>query len=345
MLVWMDKYNFAGSFAWEIYEDNLTQKTKLLEEKNKEENDTNIDKQSDKLEYVSKWQIKNYLPIILHQEFEDWVLMILDALIKNRKKQAEENSGSGSQVRETQITQILMQQKNLDEEVDIEKISREGLCSHFRKPLLKRINTLVGKQTDVMRDPEMAKEYEFPILAGSHLKLTNPTLELVKYICQVLSLSKKRNMEVRMLRRDLLKLFGIKEFSEEGMFKNPSTSLVIPEVICDTCYQIRDIDICKDDGQLLWHCSNCDKEYSKLIIEENLIYEFNKLLVQYFTQDLKCNKCGSMRSDELSKYCDCSGRWVNTVNVGELEKKFKIFLNVSDAYQLGLLREVVSEVL
>lgn len=345
LLVWMDKYNFAGSFTWDVDEtsDNLVRKNSLLEGEAPTEDD-GVDHRRDKLEYVSKWQIKNYLPVIFHEEFEDWVLMILDALIKDRKKRFDTET-SGSQTRQTQITQILMQQKSLEEGVDVEKIAKEGLCSHFRKPLLKRINTLINKQADMMRDPEMAKEYEFPVLAGSHLKLTNPTLELVKYLCQILSLSKKRNMEVRMLRRDLLKLFGIKEFSEEGMFKNPSTTLVIPEIICDTCYQIRDIDVCKDDEQVLWHCSNCGKEYSKLIIEENLIYELNKLLVQYLTQDLKCNKCGTMRSDELSKYCDCSGKWVNVVNVKELERKFRIFLNVADAYQLGLLREVVSEVL
>lgn len=338
LLVWMDKYNFAGSFRWDVDESDenlIKENDEILE----------VTGQREKLEYVSKWQIKNYLPIILHEEFEDWVLMILDALIKDRERLSTRAKNEGSQPRQTQITQILMQQKNKEIELDFDKIDKEGLCLQFRKPLLKRINTLIKKQTDVMRDPEMAKEYEFPILAGSHLKLTNPTLELVKYICQILSLSRRRNMEVRMLRRDLLKLFGIMEFSDEGIFKNPSTSLVIPEVICDTCYQIRDIDLCKDDEQVIWHCPNCEKEYSKLILEENLIFEFNKLMAQYFTQDLKCNKCGNMRSDELSKFCDCSGKWVNTITIKELEKKFKIYMNVSDAYQFGLLRQAVSEVI
>lgn len=345
MLVWMDKYNFAGSFTWDVEEPTgANDKIENLEDI--DEDKENRDGQREKLEYVSKWQIKNYLPIILHEEFEDWVLMILDALVKDRERLNNKTTASGSQARQTQITQILMQQKNRDvDEVDIEKINKEGLCSHFRKPLLKRINNLIKKQTEFMRDSNMAKEYEFPLLAGSHLKLTNPTLELVKYICQILSLSRRRNMEVRMLRRDLLKLFGIMEFSEEGIFKNPSTSLVIPEIICDICFQIRDIDICKDDEQILWHCPNCDKEYSKLVLEEHLIFEFNKLLVQYFTQDLKCNKCGNMRSDELSKFCECSGKWVNTINIKELEKKFRIYMNVADAYQFGLLRQVVSEVI
>ena len=345
ILVWMDKYNFAGSFTWDVSDSTTIEGNK----ENMSEVDENGENRTDKnkLEYVSKWQIKNYLPIILHEEFEDWVVVILDALIQEREKQySGDKEGNGpTQKRATQITQILMQKKTFEDEVDLEKIHKEGLCAQFRKPLIKRINNLIKKQAEMVRDPEMIAEYQFPVLAGSHLKLTNPTLELVKYLCQILSLSKRRNMEVRLLRRDLLKLFAIMEFSEEGIFKNPSTSLVIPEVICDTCFQIRDIDICKDDEQQLWHCPNCESEYNKLIIEERLIFEFNKLLVQYFTQDLKCNKCGEMRSDELSSHCSCSGKWVSTVNMKDIIRQFKIFANVSDAYQFGLLRQVVSDVI
>lgn len=349
LLVWMDKYNFAGSFTWNITDSSTeTSKDKKIENLDEDDNENGDTVQNkNKLEYVSKWQIKHYLPIILHEEFEDWVLVILDSLIKLREREYTDDNSTknASQKRQTQITQILKQQKSLEEEIDIDKIHKEGLCADFRKPLLKRINTLIKKQTDMMRDSEMASEYEFPLLPGSHVELTNPTLELVKYLCQILSLSKKRNMEIRMLRRDLLKLFGIMEFSEEGIFKNPSTSLVIPEVICDTCYQIRDIDFCKDDEQILWHCSNCDREYSKIIMEERLIFEFDKLLTQYFTQDYKCNKCGEMRSDELSNHCDCSGKWISTINDSDLLGKFKIYSNVADAYHFGLLTQVVSEVL
>lgn len=340
LLVWMDKYNFAGSFTWEILEPETVV--------NSTDNETDQVQQRDKLEYVSKWQIKNYLPIILHEEFEDWVIMILDAIIKDREKRygLNKDGATESQKRQTQITQILMQQKKDDDiDIDLETIEKDGLCSHFRKPFLKRINTLIKKQSDMMRDSHMAKEYEFPVLAGSYLKLADPTLELVKYICQILSLSRMRNLEVRVLRRDLLRLFGIMEFSDEGIFKNPSTSLVLPEVICDKCFQIRDIDICKDDEQILWKCLNCEREYSKLIIEEKLLFEFNRLLVQYYTQDLKCVKCGEMRSDELSLYCQCSGNWASTVNIKDLERKFQIFSNVSDAYQFGLLRQIVSDVI
>ncbi|GMM29176.1 DNA polymerase epsilon catalytic subunit [Martiniozyma asiatica (nom. inval.)] len=310
LLFWMDKYNFAGSFCWEIKDDEQS------------------------IEFISKWHIKNFLPAILQDEFEDWINMFMHGLKKESQKILEENKNS---TRGTQITQIL----NSKQSQSLEDDENEPLIKFIRKPLLKRIHALIKKQKEITNDPSMASEYSFPILAGSHLKLTNPTLELVKYLCQILSLSKKRNLPVRMLRRDLLTLFGILEFNEEGIFKNPSTSLITPELICDSCYQTRDLDMCKDDEDELGMCLNCERPYNKLVIEERLIFELKRLVAQYLNQDLICEKCNRMRSDELSPYCGCSGRWIQTVTYKDLVRNVNIFENVSNAYKMSLLREVV----
>ena len=70
----------------------------------------------------------------------------------------------------------------------------------------------------------------FPILPGSHLVLTNPALEFVKAVCKVLSLDTSTRHQVAKLRRDLLKLIGVREFSLEAMFQDPCQSFVLPEV-------------------------------------------------------------------------------------------------------------------
>lgn len=317
LLVWMDKYNFAGSFCWEIGDN---------------EGDQNM-------EHVSHWQIKNFLPIILHDEFEDWIMMILHGL--KSEKDLMNSDGDSTQVRQTQITQILKRNNEDNEDADG---NNSELINNLRKPFLKRVNALIKKQKEMLNDVEMAREYEFPILPGSHLRLVDATLEFVKYICQVLSLSKKRNIPVRMLRRDVLTLFGIQEFHDDGMFKNPSTSLVIPEFICDSCYQTRDLDICKDDDQDIWKCTNCERGYNKLVIEEVLIYEVNKLIGQFLSQDLKCEKCSRMRSEELSPYCQCSGVWVPTIELKEVHRRLSVFSNVANGYKMNLLRDVVESI-
>lgn len=88
------------------------------------------------------------------------------------------------------------------------------------------------------------------MLPGRHLKVTNPTLEFVKSICkvgkliyasseyevtgfaflQVLSLDRTVDEEVTQLRRDLLKLVGVNEFSDEAQWVDPCLSYVLSEV-------------------------------------------------------------------------------------------------------------------
>ncbi|GMF21855.1 unnamed protein product [[Candida] boidinii] len=148
-----------------------------------------------------------------------------------------------------------------------------------------------------------------------------------------------------MLRKELLALFEIREFNEEGAFKNPTTSLKIPQVICVHCGYTTDIDICRDEEKSLWHCDFCNKPYNKLVIEERLISELQKLFTTYLTQDLKCEKCSIIKSNEMSSHCACSGNWINTISKNEIIKRSHIFGNISSYYELNILREVTDEIL
>ena len=47
-------------------------------------------------------------------------------------------------------------------------------------------------------------------------------------------------------RRDLLKLIGVREFSEDAIFQDPCRSYILSEVICESCNSCRDIDLCRD---------------------------------------------------------------------------------------------------
>lgn len=52
--------------------------------------------------------------------------------------------------------------------------------------------------------------------------------------------------QVNKLRRDLLRLIEVGEFSEAAQFRDPCRSYVLPEVICRNCNFCRDLDLCKD---------------------------------------------------------------------------------------------------
>ncbi len=75
-----------------------------------------------------------------------------------------------------------------------------------------------------------ASESVFPRLPGSHLRLTNPALEFVKSLHRVLSLDDAIAEEVNKLRRNLLRLIGVGEFSQQADWREPCISFVLPEV-------------------------------------------------------------------------------------------------------------------
>ncbi|KAL1117393.1 hypothetical protein AAG570_004719, partial [Ranatra chinensis] len=94
---------------------------------------------------------------------------------------------------------------------------------------------------------EAADGKVFPNLPGSNLKTKNAALEFVKAVCKVLSLDTSVEEEVARLRRNMLRLIGVGEFSDLAEWTPPSVSLVLPEVICRACNHCRDIDLVTDN--------------------------------------------------------------------------------------------------
>ncbi|WLF78893.1 DNA polymerase epsilon catalytic subunit [Lodderomyces elongisporus] len=323
LLIWMDEFNYGGRCCPEIIsadEQNLT--------------------------VENKWLLKKYLPVVFQDEFEDWIIIFLNALLQYKQKTLM-GTQSGGTPRITQIAHILNGQKKLqNKELEHEEVDlTNGVAEEFRKPLLVRMEKLYRRQIDAILNPEFKKEYEFPKLPGSHISLRNPALELVKFICAVLSLSKKRNIEIRVLRKELLQIFDIKEFSAQANFINPATSLVIPHVICDYCNQVRDIDICREEEGGVWNCTFCHKPFNKVGLEEEIIAQFTHLFVEYYGQDLKCEKCSTIRKNNLDLFCKCSGNWVETINVADVDKQVHIYNNVANFYNLQLLKGWIEECL
>lgn len=322
ILIWMDEYNYGGRFCTKITNDEIQD-----------------------LRPVNCWQLKQYLPIIFQDEFEDWLIIFLDALTKFKADTVTGPTQSGTP-RVTQIAHILkgqMKHDTQEDNFDPEDSLGNGVTDMFRKQLLKRINSLYHKQTESIINPELQREYDFPKLAGSYLNLKNPSLQLVKFLCAVLGLSKKRSIEVRVLRQELLSIFEIREFSPEAQFHNPSSKLRIPQVICDHCSFTRDIDLCRDSQDIIWNCTKCRRPYNQVAIEEELVSQLNRMFTKFLTQDMKCAKCRQIRSDNMSEYCKCSGKWEETMSYHELETQLQVFSNVASIYKLQLLRGVLEE--
>lgn len=316
LLIWMDQYNFAGRACLDISEQ-----------------------EEQELIGISKWQIKDYLPPIYQPEFEDWLVIFLDSLIKAKAEDREAYPGTP---RVTQIANILRNKANKDNVQQEETQSQ--LTNLFRNPLLKRLRQLVRNQTSAILDSGMSDEYSFPEPPGYHIHKTSPLLELVKSLCAVFTLSKSRTLEMRLLRKEMLEVLEVKEFSKESLFENPSDSLLLPGVLCEYCYHIKDLDFCRDNPKVLWSCEVCEKAYSKANLELGLIEWLEKLVLNYYTQDLQCGKCHTIKEDEMSSHCSCSGMWEETLPKEDVRKKVETFEHVADYYELKLLKDHIEEV-
>ncbi|KAI5806291.1 DNA polymerase epsilon [Geopyxis carbonaria] len=316
-MVWYDDVNYGGK---------ATQKV--------------IEAEKQTLNTVMHWQLAKFLPITLQPIFNDWIVEFIEIM------HAQKTGGdSGIDISTPRATML----PTRADDDDIEKIV---LGKDFQKPLRKQIAQLYRRELEAIVHPELAVDNEFPKLPGAVKTLKKPTLQLIRSLTAVFGLAKEINLEARMLRKELLSLLDIKEFSKEGVFENPSESLKFSQVICNRCVIPRDLDLCKDeelmpepnlDGERdrpkerPWKCIHCSEEYDRLAFEEKMIGQLQQMITAYNTQDLKCGKCGTLKVNEFAEHCACSGPWETTIERDGLVKRFAVYKSVAEYYGFDML--------
>lgn len=313
-MVWYDEFNYGGRACQEVIE---------AEEQN--------------LETIMHWQMATFLPVRLQSAFQDWVIEFIQ-LMHSLKRPGLNDADSTPR-----LTQL--PQRGTDNEDGTQII----LGKAFEKPLRKAVIGLINQRKRELLHPELAEDYTFPALPGSHLKLSDPILELVKSIMQVLSLDKNITLEARLMRKELLALFEIREFSKDGTFSNPSESLKLMQFSCDSCTMTRDLDLCRDEdlfsgenGGQGWACSFCNTEFDRVAIEERLLAMVEGFTTEWATQDLKCERCSALRLNEFMEHCTCSGAWKEVVSREEVVRKLSVMRRVAKFYGLRMLSDVVN---
>lgn len=302
-LFWMDKNNYGGRSCKEITHDNQS------------------------LDMVGHWHIRCFMPPVMQDEFDGWVGEFIALVCAARDK------FKGTYGYSETATEIAGDNNEDEDESSVQSaFYASGIIQSLDQPLVKRIKQLWRRYNDGLSNPDILDQFRAPILAGSQAQKMNPVLQLIVYISAVFCLSSDLALEAQLIRRHMLEVLDMKEFSPEASFKNPSQSLKISKVICSHCNYIRDIDLCRDDdivreinGVYGWICENCGHEYSKLMLEEKLIQEMQELVTKFQVQDLRCEKCHKIRDDWLSEYCECSGQWVETVGIKDTKNKLETF--------------------
>ncbi|KAI9739725.1 MAG: DNA polymerase epsilon catalytic subunit [Cirrosporium novae-zelandiae] len=326
-LIWYDEFNYGGKACEEV-----------------------VEAENQALDTVMNWQLCKFLPNPLQPIFLDWVTEFIELMYgqKHTRTLGDFNSTP-------RLTQIPIGKGAVE-------IDQDLFNQTFGKPLKKQIANLVRRQREEMLHATLASDYKFPILPGSHLQMIDPVLELVKSLMQVLGLDKNITLEARLLRKELLTLFGVREFSQEAHFTNPSESLKFQQLICENCTIARDLDLCREDGILpnttkkgvvdnpnntnnltAWKCPTCNASYNRLTIEEKTIAQVQQMAVEWATQDLKCAKCKALRVNDFMEHCSCSGAWTETLNRDLVVKRLGVYRNVGRFYGLRMLGDVVED--
>ncbi|KAF3099881.1 DNA polymerase epsilon catalytic subunit [Orbilia oligospora] len=327
-LLWYDPYNYGGLACSEVVE---------------------ADKQ--KLNLIMHWQFSKALPQTMQEAFSTWVVEFVHIL--HSFKHPENSAGMiESTPRMTQLPPRATD-GGKDDIGDVLTLPKE-----FLKPLKKNISQLLRLQHDIILHPDRQSEFEFPSLPGTKLGSSNAVLELVKAMSAVFALPKDLMLSTRQLRKDLLHMFDIKEFSKEGQFENTTESLRFEQVICQNCTMSRDLDFCRDEDLMpeldvdgkpskerAWRCFNCGHEYDRLALQERMVGEVEEMLIRYSTQDLVCFRCKKIKTSDFQEHCACSGVWKLTIPKEGIVAQLKIYKSVAEYYSLQMLEENVKVIL
>ncbi|WVW81918.1 DNA polymerase epsilon catalytic subunit A [Kwoniella bestiolae CBS 10118] len=321
-----------------------------------------------KFEISMDWNIQSFLPGILQPIFERNVAQFIYQLYTAKRTSYDERAPL-KVIHNLNIDLPGENTSTINPAKEKEKLAgSKSITQVLTRKLLADISAVKKRQALAHVDEEKAESLLFPLLPGSRISTSegeklNPTLELIKSITEVYSLASSEHLiEIQILRKNLLDLVGVKEFSQSAQFKNPfCDDLQINLIICKKCNSLRDIDLCRDPDRLPsfdvesggmldpprknWVCHKCDSEYDKFQIEQPLIEMIAKMITAYQTQDVICMKCSSSKADDLAATCHCGGSFKPSLNKNEMKMKLKMIRSVAQYHDLALVGSYVEEVL
>ncbi|XP_063000312.1 DNA polymerase epsilon catalytic subunit A [Elgaria multicarinata webbii] len=358
-LLWMDPANYGGIKGKVPSQVHYGQKTSSQqagdvedsegeeEEEDKEEG-AGEDGVAELLE--NNWNVMQYLPQAA--SCQNYFLMIVSAYIvavyHSMKEEMQRNGPGSTPVKRRASSQV--SQEAVGETGAMPGMitfSQEYVSNELTQSFFTITQKIQKKVSGTRRTTEPSEM--FPALPGSYLMLNNPALEFVKYVCKVLSLDTNITNQVSKLKRDLLRLIEVGEFSEEAQFQDPCRSYILPEVICKNCNFCRDLDLCKDpvlsqDGSVLpnWACSNCQAQYDCDAIEMALVEALQKKLMAFTLQDLVCLKCKGIKDTHMPVYCSCAGDFDLLLPTKTFLEHLKVFQSIARHYHMSHLLENIT---
>ncbi|CAL1292777.1 unnamed protein product [Larinioides sclopetarius] len=334
-LLWLDTANFGGIKV------NYKKSSEISGQDSEELNDAAED-ENEKRSLTLCFHVAKFLPKIA--AIDDNFYNVVADYIQEAYSYYKENSDSI--VNPPNPSQVPVSDENSDE-------TPTALSKYIRSNLAHKLYILVEKiKKKLPSEIGPNGENVFPILPGSYLKMSSPALEFTKAVCKVLSLDNSLGDVVLKVRRDLLRIVGMKEFSEEAEWKDPCLSFLLTEVICKSCSTCSNIDLCREQyvlnettGIPVWLCSICRAPYDTKEIESMMIECIHRKSMAHVLQDLQCVKCKMIKDRNLIRYCSCAGQFTTLLPIDDLTMTLRTFQNIADHFQMKKLNDIVLWVL
>jgi DNA polymerase epsilon subunit 1 len=294
--------------------------------------------QSEELVMEMKWDIARYLPLPLQRDFNSLCQFFLLELHKTRK---EANGSARAPLRVLPNGEPDTTQRDTGRAKELDAM-RDFIQRRLTRKLFRAIESI---QTRIRAaDAHEDDAFAFPVLPGGQLASYDPTFEFIKAVCAVFELARDYTAEVMVLKKNALELIGYKAFGDQAMFRNPCDPLRLHNVPCARlgCDLMRDFDFCRDQDLSApdapkWLCQ-CGAEFDRIAIEFELLEVVSALERAFAQQDLRCVKCKQIRSDNLSRHCNCSGAYVLTMSKTDARRKMRTIVNVARMHKLPRLR-------
>ncbi|EPY50696.1 DNA polymerase epsilon catalytic subunit A Pol2 [Schizosaccharomyces cryophilus OY26] len=297
-------------------------------------------------ETVVSWHIKSHLPALVQPEFQNWVVEFIEEVYK--QKYLKQNGKSANMRVRDNVSEA---------EAELQTLGAGILSEKMIHPLKRQIVALQRRFQEFALNDEVIETSQFPKLPGSFKKFSNVTLEFIKMLCAVYGLAENLSLETQLLRKDLLSVLQVREFSTIAQFEYPSQKLRLEQISCQQCGMGHDFDLClheqlwperNESGSLSfptgWTCQGCNSPFDRWVFEETLIDNIHHQLVLYQVQDLTCSKCKRVKEWSLKERCICGGEWVLGLSPMKFRETLKVYEAVADFYEFTILRATAGSI-
>jgi len=279
--------------------------------------------------------ICEYLPVKIQNTFKALVGEFVEAFYVRFKEMVAEQAANMDRPTQQVKTSSLLQ--------DFEAWRREQMETYFANKLYTAVTAINSQLPPDCRFKD-TQSSDFPVLAGSHLPLNHPALEFIKYITRIYCLDEALVHDVQRIESNAFRLIGVKEFDSNTTFRNPCTTVIIPDVVCTNCHIARDVDVCREQSNP-FECPNCRSPRPSDAVEIPLVEMVIRRNTAYQVQDMKCRRCNTVKAATMSTICHCSGSWKTRLAGREFLAEIKKFHTIASFHNFDWLKEVTGLIL